>query len=155
MNNHKVAGLDYSAALIEIANEAMSDMSFKVMEAIEVEVEDKFDIVLSNSVFQYFASLDYAKSVLSRMIEKANKKVIILDVNDKAKQEKALSLRKGALSNEEYENKYAGLDHLFYEKNWFQEVASVYNRNIEIFDQDIEGYLNSSFRFNVIFSKKT
>ncbi len=154
MNNHKVAGLDYSTALIDIANEAMSDMSFKVMEAIEVEVEDKFDIVVSNSVFQYFSSLDYAKSVLFRMIEKANNKVIILDVNDKSKKEKALSLRKGALSSEEYEKKYAGLDHLFYEKSWFQEMASASNCNIEIFDQDIEGYLNSNFRFNVILSKK-
>jgi len=44
---------------------------------------------------------------------------------------------------------------MFYEKDWFNGVAINNDCNIEIFDQNIDSYLNSKFRFNAILSKNS
>ena len=60
----------------------------------------------------------------------------------------------GDMDKQEYKEKYKGLDHLFYEKNWFKEIAKEFNLKISIFDQTFENYSNSSLRFNVIMEKR-
>jgi len=57
------------------------------------------------------------------------------------------------MNQQEYEEKYKGLDHLFYEKSWFEEIAKEFNLKISIFDQTFEKYSNSNLRFNVIMEK--
>jgi len=57
------------------------------------------------------------------------------------------------MDKQEYKEKYKGLDHFFYEKNWFKEIAKEFNLKISIFDQTFENYSNSSLRFNVIMEK--
>jgi len=43
---------------------------------------------------------------------------------------------------------------LFYEKNWFIEIAKEFNLKISVFDQTFEDYSNSNLRFNVIMEKR-
>lgn len=152
LKGHQVGGLDYSSVLIDLANSIMTNAKLEKKEAITVDTKDSYDIVLSHSVFHYFPSLDYAKEVVKRMIEKANRTVAIFDINDKSKEKEYHNIRMSA-SGEEYAKKYTGLEHLFYEKEWFEKLAKDFNMKITIFDQTYEQYVNSSLRFNVIMEK--
>lgn len=149
-----VGGLDYSASLLDVAARVMPKGKFSLIEASHLNIEEQFDIVFSHSVFQYFETLDYAKKVLEKMILKSKYKVIILDAPDKLMQEEAYRIRRGALTASEYDQKYTGLNHLFYEKKWFEKIAIDNNCRIEFYTQCISGYLNSEFRFNVVINKK-
>jgi len=150
---HKVAGIDYSSSLIINIQKAIPEMDFRCCEAIKLDVSNKFDIAISNSVFQYFESYEYAKSVINKMVSKVKKKIAILDISDIDMKNDAEKLRKGALGEEEYENKYSGLNHLFYDKTFFIDTAKQLNCATEIFPQNIEQYGNNPFKFNVIITK--
>lgn len=153
LENHKVGGIDYSYVLIDLANTVMKESDFVNMEASKIDINKKYDIVVSHSVFHYFKDLDYAKNVVNKMIDKANHKIGIFDINDKSKEAAYHKTRMGKINKEEYEKKYAGLEHLFYEKSWFENLAKELGLKITIFDQTFENYSNSSLRFNVIMEK--
>jgi ubiquinone/menaquinone biosynthesis C-methylase UbiE len=153
MEGHRVGGIDYSENLVSVARQVMKGMSFGVSEAIEVDTEEKYDIVLSNGVFFYFKDYSYAKKVLERMILKARKTIAILEIPDLAKKEESESARRAALPKGEYDKKYEGLSHLYFEKGWFTRFSDKYGYDTEIFDQNIKGYGNSQFRFNVVMKK--
>ena len=132
----------------------MREGEFVVAEAVHMDTNKKYDLVFSHSVFQYFPSHDYAKLVLEKMTEKSKNIISLLDVNDIEKEQKYHLVRSQGLEAGEYENKYKGLEHLFYEKEWFISFAKKHNLNIEIFDQNFKKYGNSELRFNVIMKKK-
>ncbi len=155
LQNHRVGGLDYSSVLIELAGTVMRDGDFSAMEALEIDIEQKYDIVLSHSVFFYFKDLEYARKVILKMLQKATKKIAIFDINDRSKQDVYHKTRTKTMSKEEYEEKYRGLEHLFYSKDFFRKIAKENNLTIEIWDQNFEKYNNSQFRFNVIMEKKS
>lgn len=144
-----VGGLDQSAALIGFAREAMPNGQWTVADAADMASIDRSDIVLACGVFMYFASLEYARQVLAEMTKKAARKVAILDVPDLAKRDAALAFRRGSLGEAEYAARYAGLDHLFYERAWMQQtLVELGARSVVIEDQMVEGYQNAPFRFN-------
>jgi ubiquinone/menaquinone biosynthesis C-methylase UbiE len=150
---HKVGGIDYSENLVSLARDVLRGMDLRVMDAISVPTEAKYDIVVSNGVFHYFGDYSYAERVIERMILKAGKTIAILEVPDLAKKDESEIARRGALPPGEYDKKYKGLPHLYYQKEWFDEISRKYGCRIEIFDQNIEGYVNSRFRFNVVMKK--
>ena len=146
---HKVGGVDYSSPLIKIAKKYISNKNFSLKEANQLTIVEKYDYVVSNGVFFYFSSHTYAKDVLSLMLKKANKGIAILEVNDFSKKEESMKLRKGYLSDEEYNKRYKGLEHLYYKKEWFLNFAKEYNLKIDIEQQNINNYTNNMYRFNV------
>ncbi|CAM4393373.1 methyltransferase domain-containing protein [Saccharibacillus endophyticus] len=150
---HRVGGIDYSPSLIELADFVMPGMDFQVQEAIGLTPEPSFDVVVANSVFQYFPSYEYAAEVILDMYRKSERIVALLDLNDIRYAEEALRIRKGALSDGEYEKKYSGLDHLFYDRDFVSDVLKGKNATIRVFDQQIENYGNNKFRFNVVIEK--
>ncbi|MDB9900847.1 class I SAM-dependent methyltransferase [Gammaproteobacteria bacterium] len=154
LQKHSVGGVDYSMSLINLANSIMPNGEFTCDEAININTDLAYDFTLSHSVFHYFKDLDYARDVVVKMIQKSNKKIGIFDINDKAKESLYHQIRMGDMGKQEYKEKYKGLDHSFYEKNWFKEIASAFNLKISIFDQTFENYSNSSLRFNVIMEKR-
>ena len=154
MQKHNVGGVDYSASLIHLANSIMPDGDFICDEAININIESAYDFTLSHSVFHYFKDMNYARDVVVKMIQKSNKKIGIFDINDKAKENLYHQIRMGAMDEQEYKEKYKGLDHLFYEKIWFEEIAAEFNLKIHIFDQTFKNYSNSSLRYNVIMEKR-
>lgn len=161
---HKVGGCDYSQPLIELAqtiiannkfvNNQVFSTEFACTDALFLDTKEKYNIVFSHSVFQYFSSLEYAASVLDVMNSKSKSKIAIFDVNDKTKESIYHEIRAEGLTPEEYQEKYNGLEHLFYEKDWFEIFAENNNFDIEIFDQGFEKYSNSKLRFNVIMTRK-
>ena len=109
--------------------------------------------MFSRSVFHYFINHEYAEEEIKKMLLKSTKSVGIFDLNDKSKKSEYHKIRMGNMNKNEYAQKYDGLDHLFYEKKWFEEIAEKYSVNIEIFDQNFKDYSNSKLRFNVIMTK--
>ncbi|AOX00673.1 methyltransferase type 12 [Moorena producens PAL-8-15-08-1] len=148
-----VAGIDYSANLVKIARVAMPQATIRVGEAIDLPRDRQFDVVLSGGVFHYFPTYDYAAEVLRGMVQIAQKSIGILDVPDLSKQEAAISARKAAIGDAEYEQRYRGLDHLYYSKDWFQQVLATESVQVTTEDQCLQGYDNSKYRFNVLIDK--
>jgi SAM-dependent methyltransferase len=103
---------------------------------------------------QYFPDLGYAHKVVTEMfrVVAPGGRVIILDVNDQEKKAEFETVRRGNLGAEEYERRYANLAHLYYRRDWFENLGHP-GMDIEIFDRVIKGYGNSQYRFNVIFTK--
>lgn len=146
----RVGGIDQSAALIDIARDALPDGEFAVADAAEVDVDPRADAVLSCGVFLYFPGLDYARQVIGAMAAKATHAVAILDVPDAAKEEEAQSFRiQAAGGPAAYAERYTGLPHMYYEREWIRrELAAAGLTDIQIEDQRVDGYGNAPFRFN-------
>lgn len=147
---HRVGGIDYSEGLVETARRAMPGMQFGVAEASLLDEDDRYDFVVAHSTFQYFPTLDYAEAVLRRMMKKARKAVAVLDVSDAARRDDLESLRRGALPDGEYEQRYRGLEHLYYDRAWFEMFAGAAGAHVEVFEQDIPTYETRGLRFNVL-----
>lgn len=153
LQSHVVGGIDYSPSLITLAQNAMNGQDFALAEANQLDINNKYDIVISNSVFSYFENYVYALDVLEKMASKARKTIVILDIPDSALQVDSERARMEALSPQEYKRKYTDLSHLYYDKKWFVHFAENHKYTIEIFDQNIQNYGNSQFRFNVVLKK--
>ena len=151
---NKVGGIDYSDKLINIAKKYLANGSFVVDEANNLDVKEKYDFLISNSVFFYFPSYQYAEEVLKKMVSKSTKCIAVLEINDLAQKEKSMMIRKGCMSDQEYERKYKGLEHLYFERDWFRCFAEKNNLRVEIQQQDINNYQNNQYRFNVYMWKK-
>jgi len=152
-NGLRVGGCDYSKILIDNAKEHMKG-EFYAESVIDVNPKHIYDYAISNSVFQYFDSYQYAINVIEKMLKTANKSIAILDVNDADKKQYAEKKRRGMLSSEEYDKKYNGLEHRFYQKSWWNYLSLKYDCDITIHDQKIMNYGNADFRYNVFLIKR-
>lgn len=88
----EVGGCDYSEALIAIAQKVIETNDLKCREADQIAEEPGYDIVLADSVFQYFQSVDYGMDVLEKMWKKAKKAVVITEIHDEEMKEEHLQL---------------------------------------------------------------
>ena len=146
----RVAGLDASPALVRCAERVMPNGSWIRADAGELEVEPACDFVVASGSFHYFPSLEYAGEVLRRMVGKARRGVMVLDVPDVALREKAIEERRRLGGGEAYERKYDGLAHLYYPRDWFESrLARLGVARVEIAGQQMDGYANAAHRFNV------
>ena len=149
---YKTGGADYAANLLAMARGAMPEADLHECEAAAIDPAVKYDAVVSNGVFLYFPDFEYAGNVLRKMAEKTNRSIGIMDVPDLAKKDASLAERMKTMGKAEYEKKYKDLDHLYFSKDWFAEILGSAFK-VEVFDQDLGGYGNSRFRFNV-FARK-
>ena len=144
-----VGGLDQSAALISYASAAMPEGQWTQGDASALEPSESWDVVLACGVFMYFPDPGYARGVIARMAAKATRSIAILDVPDVARRDEAMAFRRGAMGAAEYEAKYRGLDHLFYDRSWMTRVlVEAGATDVRIEDQQVSGYQNARFRFN-------
>lgn len=148
-----VGGLDYSSGLIEAAQHAMPEGDFSVAEALALATTPQYDVVIANSVFHYF-DLPYAKQVLTAMLAKARVAVAVLDVPNLATKQACEALRREAASanmtQAEYDEKYAGYAHTYYDTSWFDAFAV---SEKTVFTSCIPNYAQRDFRFSVILKK--
>jgi trans-aconitate methyltransferase len=153
-NGYQVGGLDYSINQIERARNAMPNIvDFEADEARSLKIDSFYDHVVACGTFLYFPGLDYAEEVISRMAAKARKSVAILDVPDIAKKDEILRQRRATLGEEAYQQRYAGLDHLYYAKTWFIEILQRLGLTCTIENQILGGYNHSPYRFNILAHK--
>ncbi len=144
-------GIDYSSALIETAQKIIKGSDLRCGEAIDITTDDHYDVVMSESVFQYFDSYEYAEEVLCKMIEKADKLVYIGEVCDLQYEEEQISARREKIPD--YDELYKGLGRRFYSRDWFKRIAEEKGLNIVISDVKNEEYVNASYMFNIFMSK--
>ena len=146
----RIGGADYSKALIEIARRVLPSGQFQWTEAKFIDTEPKYDHVVSQGMFAYFG-LDYAQMVLEKMLEKAEKTVCIFELQDKATKSELERIRREWLGEEEYERKYAGLEHTYYDPAWFLKWAGDHGvAGIDVIPSLIPNYAQKKFRFGCI-----
>ena len=158
LKNNIVGGNDFSQSLLNLAKKFIPEGNFICKDAVNLNLNNSYEIVLSHSVFQYFKDLNQAEIVLKYMNQMAKRKFAILDVLDISKRDLFFSERmknyiQEGFKEEDFHKRYKGLDHLFYSKDWFIELGNKLDLKIKIFDQVNENYEKSILGFNVIFTK--
>ena len=146
-----VGGLDYSERLIQIASKLVDSGDIFVGEADQMPTNPVYDVILSDSVFAYFESIDYAKRVLERMYDKAAKAILICEIFDKEKEQECIQYRRNMV--EDYDERYRGLDKLFFSREIFIEFAKTHDCEIEFTELDNSYYWNSRYLYNCIMYK--
>lgn len=142
-----IGGVDYSSAEIEIAGKVLHNPKELVCdEAVNISSEMKYDAVLSNSVFSYFESYDYAERVLELMYRKTKYSIGLVDIHDADKKEDFIAYRKQII--EDYEERYEGLPKFFYEKSFFSDFAKRHDMSIRFLQSGVWGYWNNDYVFN-------
>jgi len=145
--DHLVGGCDISESLLEYANKAIPNRTWECVEANKLNVKEKYDHVISFSTFFYFPDYEYAKEVVYRMLLKANKSISIFDIPDLELKNETEAFRKETIPN--YEESYSELKHLYYPKEWWVNIANELGLKAVIYNQNIKGYNNSEWRYNV------
>ena len=146
-----IGGVDYSEIFVNYANQLIRNADIVCDEASHISENPKFELVMSDSVFQYFKDLNYAESVLSTMMKKCNGVVFLGEIHDAEKKEDLLQYRKQTIKG--YDEKYKDLSKLFFEKEWLKNIAESNNFKVEFEDLSSEVYLNSKFVYNCYFYK--
>lgn len=140
-------GIDYSKKQIDTIRTVFPQMKdFTCGEAIELETNLKYDVVMSESVFQYFPSEEYARSVVEKMIDKAYKLVYIGEICDITYEEEQLNARREKIEN--YDELYKDLGRQFYSKVFFEEIATKHGKSILFTECENEEYINGKYMFN-------
>lgn len=146
-----VGGVDYSKQLVRVAKKVTPAEDIIAEEAINISSESKYDVVISDSVFAYFYDEAYGRSVLEKMYDKAVSTIILLEIFDKDKEDECNAYRRASIEN--YDEKYAGLDKIFYSKQMFIDFAHVHDCTIEFESVKNEYYWNSKYMYNCFITK--
>ncbi len=142
----EIGGVDYSDAMIKSAVLAVGEGDFTCCGAHEIDVKQQYDIVMAESVFQYFESEEYAADVLNKMIEKSRKLVYLGEIHDKESEEELMRLRKKTILD--YDKKYDGLSKLFLSREFIERIAAAHGRKVFFSKVDNPYYLNGKYEFN-------
>lgn len=142
----KWGGCDYSSSMVNSARISTGCNDFVCCGADEITVQEKYDIVMAESVFQYFETQEYAESVLRKMIQKSNRLTYLGEIHDKRYEAELIDYRRRTIEN--YEEKYEGLSKLFLSREWIENFAKEYDKKILFTDVDNPDYLNGKYEFN-------
>lgn len=142
----QLGGIDYSKPLINLARKVVQSRDLRVGEALQIEEEKQYDVVLSDSVFQYFQTPEYGYQVLEKMYNKAKKMVVITELHDIKMYEEHMAYRKSLVEN--YEEHYRGLEKTFYSRKSFIEFAESKNCRYEIIKPNNDRYWNNKYVFD-------
>lgn len=151
-------GCDVSAESIKIASQYLKSKNFKTSSAphIPFDASIKFDLVLSNSVFQYLSSADCATATLNAMLMRLSpKKGSAIYISDLFNQEKQVEykkfrMRELGIDEPAWKERYANSKHLYFHQDFFRDWARKNGLNIQL--SDPSGYLSDhkDFRFDVL-----
>ena len=144
-------GIDYSEPLIDIAKTVLNTKDLICSEAVNAPEEPQYDCVLSNSVIAYFTDFDYARAALEKMYNKTRYSIGLIDVFDSEKEDAYIEYRRKTVEN--YDEKYADLPKLFYNRNFFMDFAREHGMKIEFCESTVENYWNNDFIFNCFMYK--
>ena len=146
-----VYGCDISSSLLKVCGEFLPNAMLLQCHANSIPLKDhSFDIILCHSVFQYFPDFQYVQETLDEFVRLANTRgiILIMDIPDIEKSEAILNHRALVKTSSKHKDE-SRLEHLFYPKSFFSSYCLARNLRYKIFEQDLEEYQNSVFRFNV------
>lgn len=121
-------------------------------EADKLSTERTYDAVFSAGVFSYFTGTDYARRVLTRMLEKSRGALGLLEVHDIEKEDAYHAFRRASIPD--YDERYKGLDKLFYPRAFFEDFARKHDLTVTFPTVDMPGYWNTPFIFNCFMYRK-
>lgn len=142
---HEVGGCDISQSLIDHATKAITSGTFSVDSATNFPV-NRWDHVVSFGVSFYLDGKDFYR-MIDLAIMKAKYSVSIFDIADADKKEDCENFRKATIPN--YEENYVGLGHHYHSKKDVLDYINKLGLRCHIYDQNIPGYENSKWRFNI------
>lgn len=151
----EVGGLDYSQTLIDVLRRVLPPETLRecaCAEAAALDTTLKYDAMIANSVFSYFPDTAYAERVLTKMLQKANYCVGLVDVHDAEKEADFLAYRRRIIAD--YDERYRGLPKLFYDRAFFTDIAEKNNCELVFAASTVEGYWNNDFIYNCFFYKR-
>ncbi len=140
----KIGGVDYSRTLSENARKVTGSADIITDEAINLNTDPQYDLVMSESVFQYFENMDYAEAVLRKMLQKSRGIVYLGELHDAVFEKELMDHRRKTIAD--YEEKYEGLSKLFFRKDWIEKVAG--KRKVVYSKVNNSEYLNGEYLFN-------
>ncbi|MEM9866039.1 MAG: amino acid adenylation domain-containing protein, partial [Bacteroidota bacterium] len=167
---HKIApevafyyGIDLSPIIISklsnhLENWGFKNVKLKQLQAHEISQikEDSFDLIIINSVIQYFHGHNYLRKVINDCVElmKDNGQIFIGDVMDINKRDDLISdLKLFKLENKNFTTKTEFSSELFVSRNFFKDLVIDYSHvcGVSISDKiyTIENEL-TKFRYDVI-----
>lgn len=141
-----LGGIDYSESLADNARIITGSNDVTHGEAIALPIEKKYDLVMSESVFQYFANTDYAETVLRKMIHKSTKLVYLGEMHDASYEQELMEYRRRTIAN--YDENYKGLNKQFYQRDWITGIAADYGKKVIFTEVDNPQYINGKYLFN-------
>lgn len=148
-DGYTVGGLDYSAALIDIAKKVLPAENVRELicaGAAEVPTDKKYDAVISIGVFTYFDDVAYAERVLEKMLSKSLHTVAVLDIYDKAFEAELLAERRRSIEN--YDERYRGLSKLFLPRSFFEDFAARHALKIRFDKYKTTDYVNAAYTYH-------
>ncbi len=146
-------GIDYSPSLIAIAEKVLKSTDITCGDALTCPELPQYDSILSNSVFCYFESVDYALAVLDILLKKTRYSIGLLDIHDISTYDDYIAFRKKTI--DDYETKYASLPKLFFDRNVFIRYAEEHDLDIVFTESEVKGYWNNPFIFNCYLYKRS
>jgi len=117
----ELSGVDYSAALIAVAQRFLPQGAFEVADLRMFDFKREYDHVILHSVIHYLSE-DEAKSLISNSLNSARKTVSILEVPSKEKEIEAEHKRRQLFGSENYAEKYSALRHTYFKKEFCQSL---------------------------------
>lgn len=154
-NGFTVGGLDYSAALIDIAKKVLPAENVSELvcaEADELPTTKTFDAVISNNVFSYFDASDYARRVLEKMLLKSRRMIAVLDIFDADFESELMIERRRTIEN--YDELYKDLPKKFYPRSFFEDFAARHNLSIRFAANDLKDYVNAQFTYHCFMERR-
>ena len=155
----RVSGVDFLPYLIECAKSIMPEGRFYSADADEALFgEEKFDLILCNSVFQYFRSYEYAEKVLINMLSHLGDSgaCLLTDLfcEDKKDEYKKFRIDELKISEEEWDRRYSSSGHLYLNRDRIKSLCSQNGFNAKIINNRFIGYNHSKFRFDLMIRRE-
>jgi trans-aconitate methyltransferase len=147
-----VAGIDYSASLIAAGRTLLPNADLQVGDARECTLDKRFDHIVSHSMFQYLPDHKVALRLITLMVAHATETVGIFDVSDEAQRLQSLAARR-SLEGDGYEERYDGLEHLYFERSWLTAAAAELGCAAEFYASDLNGHRNAAYRYSAVLTK--
>ena len=139
---HLTAGM----SVFDVGCGAGANLYLLQRDGIAVGGTDYSAALVEAARFSYFPDEAFAERVLTRMLEKTTGAIGLIDLHDAAKKEDFLAYRRAAIPD--YDERYKGLNKLFYRRSFFANFARSHNLRIEYPAIEMEGYWNAPFVFN-------
>ena len=140
----ELGGVDYSDTLTQSARAVTGSEDIYTDEAVNISCDRQYDLVMSESVFQYFSNLEYAENVLRKMLKKSRGIVYLGEIHDARFEKELMEYRRKTI--EDYDKKYEGLSKQFYKREWIEKIAG--DREVIYTEVKNKEYLNSKSLFN-------
>lgn len=156
LNGVQVSGVDFSAAHLRAARHVMPAGGFATADARSLPYRDaEFDVAVAGSCFLYLPDAQAASDALGELVRviRPGGRGAVTDLPDQKMRAESEAFRRGELGQEEYARRYAGLGHQYFDRDGMISLSERLGCRATITTQEIAGYGNSPYRFNLWLEK--